>query len=79
MRFSDIKRAMLAKGWFHTDKAILDNFKILIDQGKIVKVERFRNCYGIPIEREDGTAYIEVLNFDFTTETIELGQVKKNE
>lgn len=79
MRFSDIKRAILKRGWFHTDSAISDNFKILIEQGLLVKVERNRNCYGIPAVREDGTAYIQVMNFDFSTETIELGKLKKNE
>lgn len=74
MRFSDIKRALLKQGWFHTDSAISDNFKILIEQGKIVKVERSRNFYGIPAVREDGTAYIQVMNFDFSIETIELGK-----
>ena len=36
--FSDIKRAMLSQGYSHTDKAITDNFKVLLEQGKIVKV-----------------------------------------
>jgi len=70
MRFSDIKRAMLAQGYFHTDKAILDNFKVLIDEGKIVKAERH---YGIPVLRDDGTTYITVESFN-CTRVIELGK-----
>lgn len=56
LRFSDIKRAMLSQGYFHTDKAIPDNFKVLFEQGKIVKVGLY---YGVPIEHDDGTVYIE--------------------
>ena len=73
IRFSDVKRAMLAKGWFHTDKAILDNFKVLVDQGKLVKVDRL---IGIPIVRDDGTAYLKIWNCD--TATIELRKVVKD-
>jgi hypothetical protein len=78
MRFSDIKRALIREGWIHTDSAISDNFKVLIEQGKLVKVEGNRNCYGIPAVRENGTAYIQIMNFDFSTETIELGKIKPN-
>jgi len=46
------KGLLLAQGYFHTDKAMLDNFKVLLEQGKIVKVGRY---YGVPIERDDGT------------------------
>ena len=79
LRTSEIKRVMIDKKWIHTDSAISDNFKLLIKQGKLVKVERLRNRYGIPAVREDGTAYIQVMNFDFSTETIELGKVRKDE
>ena len=47
---------MLSQGYFHTDKAIPDNFKVLFEQGKIVKVGLY---YGVPIELDDGTVYIE--------------------
>lgn len=78
LRFSNIKMMMIKQGWIHTDSAVSDNFKLLIEQGKLVKVERLHNRYGIPIVREDGTAYIQIMNFDFSTETIELGKVRKD-
>jgi hypothetical protein len=47
MRFSDVNRAMIAEGHIHTCSAISDNFRVLIKQGKIIKVGRY---YGIPDE-----------------------------
>jgi hypothetical protein len=79
LRTSEIKRVMIAKGWIHTDSAISGNFKLLITQGKLVKIEHIHNRYGIPIVREDGTAYIQIVNFDFSIETIELGKLHKDE
>jgi hypothetical protein len=60
LRFSDIKRAMLSQGYSHTDKAITDNFKVLLEQGKIVKVGRY---YGVSIERDEETPAIKLSQF----------------
>lgn len=74
MRFSDIKREMMAKGWIHTDAAILNNFDALIKEGKLVKI--YRGLYGIPAVRADGSTYLKMWNSD--SDTIELGKVKQN-
>ncbi|MEM2506793.1 MAG: hypothetical protein QXF61_07125 [Nitrososphaeria archaeon] len=72
MRFSNIKKEMSNKGWVHMDYAILDNLKLLVEQGKIIRLERL---FGIPMTREDGTAYLKIQN---SNAVIELGKVKGN-
>jgi hypothetical protein len=70
MRFRDIKLAMMKKGWMHADCSIVQNYQWLIDQGKIIKTGHY---YGVPIERKDGTGYIETPD----SKPIEVWKVRK--
>ncbi len=62
-----INRSLIAKGYIHTGKALMDNLKWLISKGKIAKA--MRGVYGIPTVRADGTKYLIV---EDTKETIEV-------
>jgi predicted transcriptional regulator len=64
-----INRALIAKNYIHTGKALMDNLKWLIEKGKIVKAGR--GLYGIPITQEDGNRYLIV---EDTQERIEFGK-----
>jgi hypothetical protein len=73
MHGTTINRALITKEYIHTGKAVMDNMKWLIKQGKIVKIGR--GVYGMPIVREDGTAYIEDPDI---SKIVELGKLKPN-
>lgn len=76
LRGTDINRALLAKGYIHTGKALMDNLKWLIEKGKIVKAGR--GLYGIPNVRKDGTRYIIIQQSDNTKKIVECGKLKKD-
>ena len=70
MHGTDINRALIAKGYIHTGKALMDNLYWLIAQGKIAKAGR--GLYGIPNMREDGTRYLIVVQPDKTEKKVEV-------
>ena len=82
LRASSISRLMITEGNIHTMNAILDNLNILIEQGKVMKVEKNQECrrhyYGIPNIREDGTAYLIETKRDGTKREIECGKLNQN-
>ncbi|MGA2681906.1 MAG: hypothetical protein ABSF44_08920 [Candidatus Bathyarchaeia archaeon] len=71
-RFRDIKFEMAKRGWMHCDDAIVHNYTWLIRQGRIIKVEHY---YGVPVVREDGTAFIETSE---PNKPVEVWKVKPN-
>ena len=66
---TDINRELLAKGFIHTGKALMDNLYYLMELGKIMKAGR--GLYGIPNVREDGTKYLIVTLRDGSQEEAE--------
>jgi hypothetical protein len=79
---ASISRLMIAEGHVHTMNAILDNCRILIKQGKMVKIDRNsehrRNYYGIPLVREDGSRYLIETLRNGSKREIEVWKVKKD-
>lgn len=73
LREAEVIRQARKQGWNHMQYSIEYNLKYLVDRGKIVKVDKY---FGIPLVREDGTAYFKFSN---STAIIELGKLCKNE
>jgi len=75
MRYTDVYKAMRARGWKHNYTSTIDNLRFLVSQGNIVKTDWHLNPrYGVPVVREDGTKYIVLKNQGFEDETVELGK-----
>ena len=55
MRYTDIYQAMRKKSYRHNFTSTIDNLRFLVKHKKIVKV---LTCYGIPVERENGSKYL---------------------
>ena len=59
MRYTDVHRAMIAKGYHHNNTSIATNLRFLLEHKKVVKV---LTCYGIPNVRNDGSKYLTILS-----------------
>lgn len=75
MRFSDIKRALIAEGYNHVDSSISYNNHWLASSKQVTRIGAH---YGIPAVREDGSMYLKIYNNEFDSTIIELGKVRKD-
>lgn len=67
LRFVETLKALCVEGWFHTGKSISENYKYLIEQGKVAHIE---NQYCLVQKRVNGTKFC-IIN-DPVERTVEL-------
>jgi hypothetical protein len=72
LREADIVRQVRKNGWMHMQYAVEYNLKYLVKKAKIIYADPY---FGIPVVREDGTAFLKIWN---TNEIIELGKLKSD-